>query len=205
MAGPSGIGKTTLAKILSEDLNIPFLSGSYSELVPSTKDVKHEDMIKKNTQDILQEDIDLFRKRRDIFNNTIEFISDRSFVDNIAYHINKLSYQIDESDITIFIDACIQSLNTIPTHLIFIPYRADMVDSFKIEDNHKRIINPWYQIQISSLMTTIITQLLNKTFMTKDNYKSMVSKEDGLKVLVLLTTNLEERVNITKQFLTDEY
>ena len=36
-AGPSGYGKTTLAKWLSEQSGIPFESGSVSDLLPKTK------------------------------------------------------------------------------------------------------------------------------------------------------------------------
>ena len=34
--GVSGVGKTTIAKEIAELLNIPFISGSYSDLVPET-------------------------------------------------------------------------------------------------------------------------------------------------------------------------
>ena len=35
--GPSGIGKTTLAKAVEEICGIPFISGSMSDLLPATK------------------------------------------------------------------------------------------------------------------------------------------------------------------------
>lgn len=37
IAGPSGVGKTTLAKDISDIYGIPYVSGSYSDLIPSTK------------------------------------------------------------------------------------------------------------------------------------------------------------------------
>ena len=43
--GPSGSGKTTLAKIISEKFVIPLISGSYSDMIPSTKSKSHWDMI----------------------------------------------------------------------------------------------------------------------------------------------------------------
>lgn len=202
MVGPSGIGKTTLAKRISEITGIPFVSGSYSELVPVTKEISHEDMIKTNPQQIIQQDNELFTKRCQLYNTYEQFISDRSFVDNITYFINKLSYQIDVVDMDSFIDSCIEATEKYATHLIFIPFRVEMMDEFKIEDNSKRIINPWYQLQISSIMTTVITQCLDKRFTTNDNYVSMVSKEDGgIKVLVLLSTDFEERLKTTLNFI----
>lgn len=200
--GPSGIGKTTLAKKISEITGIPFISGSYSELVPSTKEVLHEDMIKKNPQTIIKEDNELFTKRCQLYQSNKDFVSDRSFIDNIAYFINKLSYQIDSVDTDAFIDSCIEATNRYATHLIFIPFRVEMMEEFKIEDNSKRILNPWYQLQISSIMTTVITQCFNKRFMTTDDYKSMISKEDdSANVLVLLSTNFDERLQIALNFL----
>lgn len=35
--GPSGIGKTTLAKFIETKYGIPFISGSMSDLMPDTK------------------------------------------------------------------------------------------------------------------------------------------------------------------------
>lgn len=37
LCGSSGTGKTTVANQLSKIYDIPFISGSYSDLVPSTK------------------------------------------------------------------------------------------------------------------------------------------------------------------------
>ena len=39
--GPAGIGKTTLAKYISEKYGIPFISGSMTDLLPATKDLSH--------------------------------------------------------------------------------------------------------------------------------------------------------------------
>ena len=36
--GPSGIGKTTLAKFIETKYGIPFISGSMSDLMPDTKE-----------------------------------------------------------------------------------------------------------------------------------------------------------------------
>ena len=53
--GCSGIGKTTLAKEISEKYGLPFISGSYSDLVPETKDLSHTDMINQDAKKIFEE------------------------------------------------------------------------------------------------------------------------------------------------------
>ena len=54
IAGPSGVGKTTLAKDISDIYGIPYVSGSYSDLIPSTKDILHSDMISMDPKKIYQ-------------------------------------------------------------------------------------------------------------------------------------------------------
>ena len=56
IAGPSGVGKTTLAKDISDIYGIPYVSGSYSDLIPSTKDILHSDMISMDPKEIYQND-----------------------------------------------------------------------------------------------------------------------------------------------------
>ena len=55
--GVSGIGKTTLAKWVAEEFKIPFLSGSYSDLVPSTKDMPHKNMITQDVNTVYAQDM----------------------------------------------------------------------------------------------------------------------------------------------------
>ena len=43
--GPSGIGKTTLAKFIETKYGIPFISGSMSDLMPDTKEMHHAEFL----------------------------------------------------------------------------------------------------------------------------------------------------------------
>ena len=43
--GPSGIGKTTLAKFIETKYGIPFISGSMSDLRPDTKEMHHAEFL----------------------------------------------------------------------------------------------------------------------------------------------------------------
>lgn len=67
LCGSSGTGKTTVANQLSKIYDIPFISGSYSDLVPSTKDEPHKDMITKEANLIYQQDYQLLNLRKNNF------------------------------------------------------------------------------------------------------------------------------------------
>ena len=43
--GPSGIGKTTLAKYVAKRGDLPFISGSMSDLLPATEGVSHNEIL----------------------------------------------------------------------------------------------------------------------------------------------------------------
>ena len=87
----------------------------------------------------------------------MNLISDRSYVDSAAYLIQKLSHRIPECDMEDFIEKC-KILNLIQTtHLIFIEYTRSYWDRWKMEDNGKRVINRFYQEQVSEIMRNIIT------------------------------------------------
>ncbi len=83
--GTHSTGKTTLAKALSKELNIPFI-----EECARNHDVKHasvEEYIKIQ-KDILTEQISAENKH-------LDFISDRSTIDNLAYWIHSCASRVD--------------------------------------------------------------------------------------------------------------
>lgn len=121
LTGCSGVGKTTLAKYISQEYDIPFVSGSYSDLVPQTKNEKHADMITKNPKLIYEQDHQVLNLRHKQLRNLYNFVTDRSYIDSIAYLINKLSIHIKSCDVEHFITTCETLLERECTHLIFIP------------------------------------------------------------------------------------
>ena len=70
IAGPSGVGKTTLAKDISDIYGIPYVSGSYSDLIPSTKDILHSDMISMDPKEIYQNDFQFQQPFQQYLNHT---------------------------------------------------------------------------------------------------------------------------------------
>lgn len=193
--GPSGSGKTTLAKIISEEFGIPFISGSYSDMIPSTKSESHRDMIEKSVGTIYSQDHQLLSMRSKVFGSqTTSFISDRSYLDNMAYFILKLAKDVKECDTESFRDNVITLLNRDCTDLIFVPFTDKMIGKWNIEDNGKRITNIYFQWQVSQIMYGLI-----RYFGYKGNYwnkKSGEFRTGKIKPMELLSPNNPENKSI---------
>lgn len=157
LTGPSGIGKTTIAKAISEKYHIPFISGSYSDLVPETKVLSHKEMIQKTPKDIFNQDFQLLNLRNKLFQGQDLYVSDRSFIDSAAYIINKTSFDIPECDMENFIEICKACLFKHCDGLIFMTY-PDHIKDWEMEDNHKRVINRYYQMQISQVIWGLLRE-----------------------------------------------
>lgn len=192
--GPSGSGKTTLAREVSKITNIPFISGSYSDLLPSTKDESHVNMMNKNVGDIYSQDHQLLSIRSKIFSSNKEFISDRSYMDNLAYFILKLSKDIKECDTESFRDNVITLMDRDCTDLIFVPFTDSMIGEWKIEDNGKRVTNIFFQWQVSQIMYGLIRYFkLEKSIWYRLRYKMSVGT---IKPMSLLKNNSENSKEI---------
>lgn len=156
-AGCSGIGKTTLAQALSEQTGVPFISGSYSDLIPSTKNLSHSTMIMSEPEDIFHNDMRLMSMRRKLFKDTPDFICDRSFIDSAAYLIQKLSHRYAQCDMEDFIEkAHMLTLEQCPK-IVFLPFTEECFQKWTIEPNGKRVSNKFYQIEVSCLMTWVLS------------------------------------------------
>lgn len=206
--GVSGVGKTTLAKWVSEEFGIPFVSGSYSDLIPATKDMPHQDMINQDPQKIFMQDTQVLNLRNKKFQEYPAFVSDRSYLDSAAYMINKLSHRIKECDTESFLELC-QALSGMQiTHLIFLPFTLEHLKKWEMEDNHKRILNRYYQWEVSMIMTNILYGLWGfkcyDVWPTHDIGSVTINHQDRnwtTKVLILQTMDLEKRKYIIKDFL----
>lgn len=170
--GASGVGKTTLAKWLSDKLGIPFVSASYSDLIPETRHIPHEDMIYMNPQTIFEQDNQALNLRHKNFNLYENYVSDRSHIDSAAYIINKLSPKLPQCSIDDFImNAVYHCMATDVTHLIFLDYSINLMNTWLIEDNKKRIKNKYYQFQISRIIYGILDLFdMRYEYTLKDEY-----------------------------------
>lgn len=157
LAGPSGVGKTTIANFLSEELGIKFISGSVSDLLPDTKNISHADMLARDSKDLYREDYQILNLRNKLFSQEEEsFISDRSFLDSAAYFLYKQADKIPACEVEQFLGlakmATLQNIN----YLVLVDYTIDMFNNWVIEDNHKRVISRYFQMEISCIMSMIL-------------------------------------------------
>lgn len=157
LAGPSGVGKTTIANFLAQELGIQFISGSVSDLLPQTKDMAHADMLSRDSKELYMEDYKILNLRKKIFSNVEEpFVSDRSFLDSAAYFLYKQADKIPACEIEQFLE--LSKMVTLQTTdcLILVDYTMDMFNNWVIENNNKRIINKYFQMEISRIMSMIL-------------------------------------------------
>lgn len=157
-AGPSGVGKTTLAKWLEDSYNLPFVSGSMSDLIPSTKEEKHENMLSHDKAYLYTQDFQLLNLRNKLYSSKDTYVSDRSFLDSAAYFIYKQSATIPQCEMEHFLELCKKCLVEQVDLLIVIGFTPDMVKNWVMEDNDKRILNKYFQAQITYIMRYILTE-----------------------------------------------
>lgn len=204
--GASGTGKTTLAKMASEKLGIPFISSSLSDLSPETKEEHHKIMMEKSS--FRQEMKFLSLRYKHIASQNGSFITDRSFIDNLAYMLLKLGKEIAECDFDTFRDTVVKCFEEAGiTHVVYIPVTLDMINvGWEVEDNNKRILNPYFQYMVSSIMTGIIPLLgewdQRGAWDVKHDSTYQIFRETGLKLLVLEEFDIQKRINLINSFLS---
>lgn len=166
-SGPSGIGKTYLAKLISKEMGIKFVSGSMSDLLPDTKNLNQ---VALNECPTHAEEWSLLKARAELFCKASglceSFITDRTFIDSVAYYIYKLTgkksdtsqEEMNTRDMR-FIRYAMSYLEEAFTHVILIQQNPHTWAVRNIEDNKKRITNWLFQWQISSLMLNVISEL----------------------------------------------
>ena len=220
-AGPSGIGKTSLANHISRcpidfglsDENEPvFVSGSISDLIPSTKTMSHAEMLNRPLTDLYMEDIQVSNLRHRLFSQYVKegkpYVSDRSFLDVAGYFIYKYSAKVCESEVRDFLKICKQCTLADCSHLILLELTPNNMEDWSMEDNSKRILNRYFQVNISTLMAEvllywdIVYDKSNSVYSTGTISSSY--KESKTRVLLLRELNYDTRCSIVKNFLNDE-
>lgn len=156
--GPSGIGKTTLAKFIETKYGIPFISGSMSDLMPDTKEIPHSEFLHQECGELINKDYQLLNLRNKLFKDKETFVTDRSYVDLAAYFIYKQSTNIPECEVDAFLDICKDLTIKQCDLLIYLPLCMYNMKKWPMEDNKKRIINRYYQAQMSDIMGNLLTQ-----------------------------------------------
>lgn len=154
--GPSGIGKTTLAQAVAKKYDIPFISGSMSDLLPATKGISHNELLSLGSEAMYKSDFQLLNKRNRLFKDREYFVTDRSYADLAAYFWYKQSRTLPECEMEHFFCQCKTLMEDQCDVAIFLPLNLDTYKHWSMEDNGKRILNRFFQVQISSLMGELL-------------------------------------------------
>lgn len=212
-AGASGTGKSTLAQYISNEYGLPFLSGSYTDLVPGEKGKTHQDILKDtDPKSIHRKEWQLLNLRVKAWKEQVKFVTDRSLLDSATYGALKLAKDLPKCEIEDFIIACFQLQAKFTTHLIYLPYQMCHYFHWDFEDNGKRITNPWFQLQVGNLMDDALEYWCRNSQgeVVKHPYNwfgeakvfKLVINGNELKVLKLNTLDLNQRQQIINQFLS---
>ena len=172
LCGPSGTGKTTLAKFISEEFNIPFIKGSASLIMDAKtrKDLNerfgyeptgHQNVINESSKNPafgIAFQKELLRCRTLILQQEKSFITDRSPVDNIAYFLTQCSHNATEIETRGFINNC-RELARHLTHIINIK----VTNPEGIEDNGSRVTNKYFQEMMDSVFQMVLNKIMMKS------------------------------------------
>lgn len=159
LAGPSGIGKTTLANWISECYGIEFVSSSVSDLLTHTKDMTHQDMLSRDPKELYKEDFQILNLRNKVFKDRESFVSDRSYLDSIGYFLYKQADRIPSCEMEHFISTAGMLLVRQCDLLIVLELVPEDVHNWVTEDNKKRVTSNYFQILITSCIRTGLSLL----------------------------------------------
>lgn len=208
LTGCSGIGKTTLAKSISGIYDVPFISGSYSDLVPETKNMPHRDMIQQDAKTIFEQDVQVLNMRNKLFSQYERLVSDRSYIDSAAYMINKLSHRLPNCEIEDFVEKC-KVLTTLQCNkVIYLPFTTQYFTEWNFEDNGKRVLNNFYQAEVTAVIDWLLYEYWGceiVTFLDGNEVVELTCDIGGEKhysqIFILRELDHERRLSLIDRFL----
>ena len=215
LAGPSGIGKTTLANQVSTLLDKQFISGSVSDLLPKTKDIPHSDMLDRDSQELYREDYQILNLRKKVFEGMVDFVSDRSFVDSATYFLYKQASKIPACEVEHFINLCGRLTTSLCDLLVVLELSTDDIHTWITEDNGKRIVSNYFQTLITYNMRMVLKLMGYKkcttyntipvgkflSYKVLDQYFEVGNIKNvygETKVVIIKDLNLTNRIDILK-------
>lgn len=215
LAGPSGIGKTTLANQVSTLLDKQFISGSVSDLLPKTKDIPHSDMLDRDSQELYREDYQILNLRKKVFEGMADFVSDRSFVDLATYFLYKQASKIPACEVEHFINLCGRLTTSLCDLLVVLELSTDDIHTWITEDNGKRIVSNYFQTLITYNMRMVLKLMGYKkctayntipvgkflSYRVLDQYFEVGNIKNiygETKVVIIKDLNLTNRIDIIK-------
>lgn len=184
ITGTSGVGKTTLAKFISERFGLPYIPTSASMMWPKYGFTSHADALQKcmaNPEIGFLYQRDVLFNRLDRLISEKDFVTDRGPIDNLAYFLLQQAYHNDANNWE-FINACKQ-LHKLADKTIFLTL-PDTAEGYTIEDNKKRITTIVYQRLVDSTMQMVVDEYFN-----------------GYNILYIKVWDMEYRKKITEDFI----
>jgi ABC-type dipeptide/oligopeptide/nickel transport system ATPase subunit len=184
IVGPSGTGKTTLAKYISSRYRIDYITGSSRGLSKEFNINSHQDMIKLCANDPMGA-LDLYMgilNYREEISETLPMVTDRGIIDLIVYFTIQLAPFLSLYEVEKFMGLCINVMDQQVTPLyIFTRYNFEHA----IDEDDRRIVSLEYQALISHAFDIYIKKYLPKA-----------------KILILDSWNWDNRVKIVDNYLS---
>ena len=179
ITGPSGVGKTTLAKFISEEYGIEFVSASARDVWPRFGFQNHAEALSKCLRDPnlgLQYQEHILINRHKALSARPVFVTDRSPIDNYAYFLLQQGYN-SELHNKYMKDLCLKDYDMVDT-IIYIT----LGEQDEIENNGRRICNMSYQRMVDSVIYMVLmeefgSETLNKELIVIDTWNLASRKE----------------------------
>lgn len=198
LTGPSGTGKTTLAKLLSDDLNIPFISTSAKNVWPQFRIKKHSQVFDLSIPDFNDYQEAVNNSRVDALLGMNSYISDRAVgVDSIAYYFDYLSGKLSKTELDIFKHKVEIDMLTTTDAIIYLPYNFDKQNI--IEDDGMRITNRYYQEKMTMMFDYVIGLLSDRQLTPHWRYTTLC--EGQVHVLKLDSWDLAKKTRLSAKFI----
>lgn len=171
LSGGQGLGKTTLAKTINENFNIPFIQADTRSFMP--KGIKsHKDILGlsvNSPQECIDFQSNLINARYDLFKNTKgSFISDRGVMDSYVYYsMHNSMFDTDENS-KYLLEKTLESLQYTDFIISFDqqhdPYRQSD------RDNGVRFTNKSYLKQVNNSIKYQYLILINSFYSINSDY-----------------------------------
>jgi len=168
ICGPSGTGKTTLAKELSKAIDIPFVESSASTVWPQFGFTSHADVLMKisnNPELGFDYQMAILDNRIEVLKDLDFFITDRTPFDTMVYFMLQNSALVGRERCELYKQRC-TDLALLTNTLIFLPFG----NHIPLEDNGKRIQSEMFQYTTSS----IFSKILKDNYIGSENYSILI-------------------------------
>jgi len=146
ISGPSGTGKTTLAKGISIEFGIPYIKAGAKDLWYKHNIDNHRDLINKsllNPSFALDYQLDLLNYRYKKLSQHKSYVTDRGPMDNLVYFFTQVVHNSTENVATEFIYRCTDIIHEICDKQILTLYPYNFIS---VENNGDRVNNKYYQL-----------------------------------------------------------